>query len=224
MKLVSRFKDYYDPLRASDREPEPVYVRETKVFALQAMTEDQRFQADRLRLSMLPRLTWDDDCEPCVVAFCGRLFPLMILGRSVAYNQQQLVDAADKLAGFDDWTRTARGRVVRHTDAFAREWGYLPRRLDDDGPFVTFRAPVLFLRTSELVTNPVLRPLQFQSQVDAYTAWQELSMFLGNNMVSALAAPPRPITDEERAETKGFDRKTSFRNQKNRKKSDRGDW
>ena len=82
----------------------------------------------------------------------------------------------------------------------------------------------MWLRDAELVTNPILKALQFQTRVDVYTAWQELSMFLGNNIVNASTPPPRPISDDERAETKGFDKKTSFRNQKNRPKSHRGDW
>lgn len=90
MKIVSKFKDYYDSMRVQDLDKEPFYLRETKVFPLPAMNDAQRFQADR--------------------------------------------------------------------------------------------------------------------------------------MVSASTVPPRPISDVERAETKGFDKKTSFRNQKNRTKSERGDW
>src|ERR1043166_8216813 len=32
MKIVSKFKDYYDSMRAMDREPEPFYLRETRTL------------------------------------------------------------------------------------------------------------------------------------------------------------------------------------------------
>lgn len=217
MKIVSKFKDYYDSMRAQDLDKEPFYLRETKVFPLRAMNEAQRFEADRLMGSMMPRIY---GIERSVLGFCGRLFPLYIVGPDVCYDQPSLVAAAER-GGVDD---DGYGVNIAHAVAeLGPEWGYIRQRIDDT-PFMVFRAPVLWRREDELVTNPILKALHFQTRVDVYTAWQELSMFLGNNMVSASTVPPRPISDVERAETKGFDKKTSFRNQKNRTKSERGDW
>lgn len=219
MKIVSKFKDYYDSMRAQDLDKEPFYLRETKVFEMHAMTDDQRFEADRLTASFMPRIT---GLERGVLGFCGRLFPFYIVGRDVCYDQASLVAATEHSAFTDEWGYGVYG-VTRAVQELGPEWGYMRQRIDD-GPFIRFRAPVLWRRETELVTNPILKALYFQTQVDVYTAWQELSMFLGNNMVSASTVPPRPISDVERAEAKGFDKKTSFRNQKNRAKSERGDW
>lgn len=220
MKIVSKFKDYYDSMRAQDLDKEPFYLRETRVFELNAMDDDQRFEADRLNAALMPRI---NGIERGVLGFCGRLFPLYIVGPHVCYDQESLVEAAAHTAVRDDDFGYYALEITPIVAELGPEWGYMRRRIDD-GPFIRFRAPVVWRRETELVTNPILKALHFQTQVDVYSAWQELSMFLGNNMVSASTVPPRPISDAERAETKGFDKKTSFRNQKNRPKSHRGDW
>ena len=171
--------------------------------------------------TVLPRI-WG--VERGVLGFCGRLFPFYIVGPTVCYDHAHLVNALDVArATENDWADVPRRLVDRELADLERAWELVQRRIDDT-PFLTFRSPVLWRREDELVTNPILKALQFASQVDAYAAWQELSMFLGNNLVSSVGKAPRPISDELKAEAKGFDKKTSFRNQKNRKKSERGDW
>jgi len=66
----------------------------------------------------------------------------------------------------------------------------------------------------KIVVNPCLKDYRFQSLVDPFTAWQELSMFLGgvlqrpeNRMVA--------ISDEIRRDKKGFDDR-SFKNMQRR--------
>lgn len=61
-----------------------------------------------------------------------------------------------------------------------------------------------------LVTNPCLKDFNFQSQVDAVQVYQQISMFLTNDLVKE-KQPKIPVgTDVELAESKGFD-KWSFR-------------
>ena len=90
VKLISRFKDYYDSLRALDRDPDPVYVRETQTHALHSMAAARRFEADRLfsATTVMPRIY---GVERGVLGFCGRLFPFYIVGPSVCYTHARLV-------------------------------------------------------------------------------------------------------------------------------------
>lgn len=64
----------------------------------------------------------------------------------------------------------------------------------------------------KLVANPELKKLQFYRIVDAYTAFQELSMFISGIMGGSVP-PMIEISDKIRAEKHGFD-KWSFRKQK----------
>ncbi|MDP2344118.1 MAG: hypothetical protein Q8O67_24385 [Deltaproteobacteria bacterium] len=101
----------------------------------------------------------------------------------------------------------------------ARHVVELPVRL-----FVYFKAPALVFHPRCLVINPCLKDYNLVSQLPPHQAWQDLSMYLGNTLVDLCSTPPRPITDEQRAETHGFDRR-SFRTAKGgREKSNRGDW
>lgn len=70
-----------------------------------------------------------------------------------------------------------------------------------------------FVNSHVFILNPRLNQYNFQSQVEPYTAYQELSMYLGNNLVDTSEMDPRPITDKDRAETKGFN-EWSFRRHK----------
>lgn len=60
--------------------------------------------------------------------------------------------------------------------------------------------------------NPRLSQLDFQKAMDPYLAYQELSMYIGNNLAEQMD-PKTTLTDKERAETHGFD-KWSFRRHK----------
>lgn len=64
----------------------------------------------------------------------------------------------------------------------------------------------------KLVVNPELKKLQFYRIVDAYTAFQELSMFI-SGVMGGSAPPMIEISDKIRAEKHGFD-KWSFRRKK----------
>ncbi len=65
----------------------------------------------------------------------------------------------------------------------------------------------------KLTVNPRLNQYNFASVVDPYTAFQELSMFIGNNLVDTSTTQPRPISDKLKSETKGFN-EWSFRRHK----------
>ena len=58
---------------------------------------------------------------------------------------------------------------------------------------------------------------------DPFSAWQAFSVYLGNNLASAQAKAPRPMTDDVKSHAHGFARQ-SFRNPKGRPKGDRSDW
>ena len=82
-----------------------------------------------------------------------------------------------------------------------------------DELFREFEAPVIQVSRDHsgptIILNPPLKPLGFQAEVDTWATFQELDMFLGNNMARQVD-PPAPISDELKAHSKGFD-KHSFR-------------
>ncbi len=63
---------------------------------------------------------------------------------------------------------------------------------------------------NNVIINPNLSEMNFQSVMDPYTAYQELSTYLSNELANVTNSTPLPITDKLRAETKGFN-EWSFR-------------
>ncbi|HUV84907.1 MAG TPA: hypothetical protein VMV86_04310 [Methanosarcinales archaeon] len=90
---------------------------------------------------------------------------------------------------------------------------YIGKRVSDD-MFRAEKSPIImvdsFDRLNKAVTvNPRLQDYGFASVMDPVTAFQELSAFLGSNLVEQKDPNP-PMSDELKSEIHGFD-KWSFR-------------
>ena len=84
----------------------------------------------------------------------------------------------------------------------------------NDDVFRYFDAPIIVVFTSNgatrAVVNERLNKFSFARVVDPFTAFQELSMFIGNNLAHVNDPDDLVMTDVQRAASKGFD-KWSFR-------------
>lgn len=98
--------------------------------------------------------------------------------------------------GWLRWHETAKSKLLISDDIF---------RLAGT-PVVLFD-----MATGSFTLNPVLKEYDFAKVVDPYRAYQEIEMFLGNNMVSQFD-PSSGRTDNEIRDSKGMD-KWSFRKQ-----------
>lgn len=88
-----------------------------------------------------------------------------------------------------------------------------------DAPHIYFKTPVLSYGYSQedickidsrfIIRNPSLKDYSFYKKVDPFNAYQQLSMYVGNNLAQQMDPNP-PISDELRAHSHGFD-KWSFR-------------
>jgi hypothetical protein len=92
-----------------------------------------------------------------------------------------------------------------------------------DAAFIALGAPIVVVTDAEVTVNARLLDWGFGARRDPYAAWQEISVYLGNNLAQAAQRRPRPVTDELKAHAHGFDRQ-SFRNTKKRSKGNRIDW
>lgn len=100
-----------------------------------------------------------------------------------------------------EWFRVNRFNMVHeNTDIFA------------DNQCVSF-----VLSGRQLILEPRLADWRFQRRMDSFTAFQEISMFISGVLGSPDRCAPEPITDELRAHTKGFD-KRSFRKDPTKRK------
>jgi hypothetical protein len=236
VRVISRFSDYYDGLRVLDEDPEPLYLRETR--EVRYAEELARAAARDRSLDPLwterttPPHSPIEDMERFVVGFCGQVHSGYRWGGRVFWELEPLIEAARaklprrEVARLLDPQRPRSGHLSPSRELTRGTWDFFvehrPAQISD-APFLALRAPVVVLTDDRYLVNPQLSAWGFAARVDPYTCWQELSMFLGNNLAVGSEPAPRPIDDTLRAHTHGFD-KQSFRNTKNRPKGNRSDW
>lgn len=238
MRIVSRFKDFYDGVGALDREATPLYVRDTRRIEFATLSITQR-------VALMAQLgpLWSADVVPpdpqpvptaerVVVGFCGQVFCGYLAFGEMCWSLADVEAAVVRhlpsrpqhepvIAAL----RTTR-RSPYYSPLNATTWtDHVERRPQHvaPDPFLAFRAPIVVVTDTAVIVNAPLRAYNFASRLDPYTAWQELSLYLGNTLLLDAPPPPRPIDDTLRAHTHGFD-KSSFRNTKQRTKGNRVDW
>jgi len=70
---------------------------------------------------------------------------------------------------------------------------------------------------AEIVVDPPLVDYGFPKLVDPFTAWQELSMYIGNNLAQERQGND-DISDDDMASMKGFGHKYAFRREPRKKR------
>ncbi len=231
MRIISKFHDYYDSVLKFGADNRVVYVREAAEVDLRnGLPEDLSFMEPSLHARDL-RTQHDASLllQPFIIAFCGRVYPGVRLispgkpGKAPAFDESYY-DAASYTARLTELgLKINPGRRSRWSLSCAS-----PLKLCDIKDFyktpaapafdalVSRRTPVLVgvatLRSPvslELHQDCALKPFRFYQVFNAYSAFQELDMFLGG--VLAQNEDPMPVLDDRaKVQRKGFDQ-YSFR-------------
>jgi hypothetical protein len=224
MRIKSTFHDYYDSVQSMGQDHSLLYLRMPKEV--------------ELKESPFPFIKhlrhWggiDIVAARYVIGFCGKIYPVLEMQHPSKSEIENVfcfnVAQVDKYleANFKPdsvkryragkrwydpyWTYTRRGSV----ESFFAEC--LATQEKYSQLFTVNCCPVWIYKfrhgTSIMTYNGRLRDVEFYRMFDTYSAYQEISMYLGN-----LAAPEKPlpkIDDKTMAEIKGFD-KFSFRKDK----------
>jgi hypothetical protein len=223
MRIISKFRDYYDAALSQGLDEKLLFRRSTALKPF-----DPGYDV-RHCFNRIADRNYEYLVELCVVGFCGAFYPHVLF----RYQKEVLVrnpSAFDTLlAGYlkdwNPWTgyerrrqawfqKTAReiydehmGRDFRKFEALFMKHGvpYFQLRYARQGDEVA-HGPVI-----ELL--PVLSDLHFEKVVDPYTAFQEISMYVGGVLGNTEDRIPK-VSDEERYAGHGFDAELSFRKQR----------
>lgn len=224
MRIVDKRRDYYDIGMGLgyDAEDSIVYVRTPKEIEHEGWRSRSR--------SLWAHI---------FVGFCGKIYPGFVIHadhhekpvKGICYS----LDDIDKFvrthmpeAEQEIYFSTERNRSRRYSWFYQKHGYYVSywgRRGFEDSIekmktyefkhykklFSEHNCPIFVVDEDEHKTyiNPLLRPWEFYKVVDPYTAWQEVSMYVGG----VLLAPVNPvpdIPDDTMRDIKGFD-KWSFR-------------
>lgn len=226
MRIISKFKDYYDSASGHGVDMTVVYTRVTeeleKTWSRSALDEATKTNAliDSVRVDNSPSQTF----TPIVVGFCGKMYyglmyyvdpkgkdpELPVYSRipsldglrlEYAWKASDLSDEVlDKQRGYRHW----KSRTIR-------EWFTAnPSGVDNLDWFLDNKIVCCYKVDKKLVINPKLQDIKFQRVFDSFSAYQEIAMFVSGVMCDVSKREPEPITDVMRAATKGFDQH-SFR-------------
>jgi hypothetical protein len=234
VRIVGKNRDYYDSALAHGADMSLVYERVTRKadgcdddlgsdFGFKDAPIGQSFYDERLR-----RYQGNDRFMPCLLLFCGKAHPFFehdyyrTGGNS---GTDHLWDAGSVHASVGTVLtgrplrryREGTGFGIRHFDR-KRVDAWFAGRLPDAriaeihhrhrSPVVLYRA-IGNEREVETVVDPILTRIGFQRTVDAFSAFQEIAMYLGGVLrgnENAMAT----ISDEDKLGKHGMD-EWSFR-------------
>lgn len=207
MKIISKFKDYYDGVSYHPYDDSLIYVRETKV-----LKESEQFYFDSVRSDILKWGYFKVD-------FCGKVYVgVQFSTGEFCYSlkecdgvvENSALHKKDKERYFDKNRNFHRYNIKRNLNA-----AYSPKTdllIENKSPCISTH--INFNNNTRItLLNPCLKNVAFYRVFDSYQTYQEISMFLGN-----IAQPLKPIPkldDKTMLEIKGFD-KYSFRKEKSK--------
>lgn len=226
MRIISPFHDYYDSAMAFGQDLGVVYARKedpvqyassNKVPADLAFMLPCRPDVEH-RLSFATAY-WDSTggLFPLTVAFCGRLYRGVRVvttdgEQQVFYDKPSLVNYLEQgkhaklLACLEP---EARRRPSWYKKMGAAEFFSKQGDASNSAYFLENRLPVLAWTPgipgrASLARNIKLADFQFYRVFDAYTAYQELDMFI-SGVLAPESRPMSKISDKVKAQQHGFD-------------------
>lgn len=232
MRIISSFKDYYDSCLAYGADTKLVYVRNTEE---RYYNKTDLGPLSRIldMVQIMPAIEGDINLSRGVIVFCGRAYPFWDYEGTSYYSFDKLYKAISNLAA----VRGEHNATLSHRNTLSKlnnpvKYGAAAYNLSratakrfflnvdlnvSDDSLIFVKAPVFLIEPFSahrnwcgyITINPSLRRYNFASEVDPYTAFQEISMYMGNNLATQMD-PNINISDKLKSESKGFD-KWSFR-------------
>ena len=224
MRIISKFKDYYDGVQSYGSDPNLVFKRQTiqKEYDLRFIPESLTHTLDRVH-KRNDSPYYMSDYYSLYLFFCGKLYTafdtsLYCKASGGEFKFPFKLPYEQKLEEIRESKKKIQRLVYRYISA-----GYVKDLYEADGMEVDsdlFRyigSPIFLLRgedlhrahrnhrtTSVMVTiEPNLSDLGLQARVDPYMAYQSLSQYLGGVLVDV--EEPHIASDKELLHARGFD-------------------
>lgn len=221
MRIISKYHDYYDTVRAYGTDNTIRYIRKEEV--LTKKHPDYKLIYKTLKIDNLYYINAHTEyiLDYYIVSFCGKVIPIVefYLGgkRHICYNiksADEVVKQYGKKEQQELWEpkrrklrRSLRSKVIdlfKHISSNTEE---LHHHLK--APVFMYGRHYNYEYDGCIVINPKLSKLEFYKYMDAYTAYQELAQYVGG-ILSNTSQPPDKISDEDKKAMHGFD-KWSFK-------------
>jgi len=244
MKIISKFHDFYDSGIGFGIDPDIVYVRnkeevDGKIFSFSERSLFGIFDAIRIHEPQSPKI----NVTKKIVGFCGKIYPLLIISvagkKGYCYNIEQadkFFKDTHKEKVLKEYFKKSKGTPWSSRNRFYPQRKTLVSFFDHynneqnnyEDAFIKNNCPVIvenFYYDDSSVTHTInanLKDLMFFKVFDTYSAWQEVSMYVGSTLgmtaergkITYKGEPmSMEVSDKDLLIAKGFD-KFSFRKEK----------
>lgn len=236
MRIISRFKDYYDSVSHQYLDREIIYVRDSSILEIdrKEVPEVDKFSFSVSWAEAKYYFTME------IIGFCGKLYPVVTIETEdlrLDFSKMGQPHKKTKIGFYDiESIRTfvQENKIpIKEGNKYKYRWFYsYGDTLEDldhflkstkdfnkiEGFFRKYNVPVFVIRENpeqvrsikrDLILNPMLRSYSFAKIMHPYSAHQELYQFVD----SYLRKPDRemlPVSDLHKIAKHGFD-KHSFR-------------
>lgn len=205
MRIISSFRDYYD-IATQDNSGEIIYVREER-------TIDKK-EIPKTLISLAEKIPVINGISRGIIGFCGELYPFFA-GRSGGEPLDPYVylfDFASISKILAQAIKDRRWWSFPGTEFSKKTWNeclHIMHRAGGSYFFLQLDTPVFRLDynlhdSSTLTINPRLNKIGFQRVKNPYDAYQEIEMYLSNDLAKQKDNIPT-IPDELKAQAHGFD-------------------
>jgi len=239
VRVYSKFHDYYDPVQSRQYDErgekwirDSFHVERSDVQKVLAML---RIECESLHQVFKPRDAvvlkngynlsrirgLEHSCLACLVCVAGKVYP-MIETHFKHYRGGEWHSWVNQHYTFDEFHA---GSIYMGEDCkfygkpIYPQWFFsINREAPTSKPWELLNTPVFIIRPMagdwrskeySIEGNPELKPLGFIRVLDPYTIWQEIDMFINNQLVHE--ADPSTVPDKYRWSQYGFDERWSFR-------------
>lgn len=224
MKIFSKFRDFYDTASSHGIDKEIVYVREQDVIRIPRVEEmpyayDFSSRAPHNGEMLYVRVSVDF----ILVGFCGTIFPgahievkiddMNLTENYYCYSHESLIKFCAKLGHVLEehrWSWNSRMSSKEFFSSPHANW---------HSQFHLHKTPIFIVRRDDdskakrnhqILVNPMLKNFNFQTVKDAYSAFQEIQMYV-SGVLGASSKPMLKLSDKELAKKRGHDGVYSFR-------------
>ena len=230
MRIISKFRDYYDSAQGYGLDPNLIYHRinsRVDTIDIKALEKykhqlhEEFYTANKL---FKGENTSSISTERCLICFCGFLYPVVVtkrcinsgeIGRRIdkkyAYSEEDAIKDLSKI-GYKEakkrsrfhksyWYWYDRGEGM---EFFERKESEELMQFSIENKYLSFVLEEGEKNEMKMTLNPCLKNYGFQKIFDSYAAFQEISMFLGG-VLGSEAAPMVQIEDKYIQEGHGFD-------------------
>jgi hypothetical protein len=238
MRIIANKHDYYDPIQKQGQDRTIIYNRKESEIVYHK-DPGQKWKDNYPFAKLYSSFAWGSHrnlyVEEFTIGFVGKIYPLIALGyRSggplttisrikLCYQLSEIDEyvkenlPAKDVDKFNDkkynpiWSNGSRDIFVKFF-----EW-HRQNHNKFDQYFVDNKSPIFVGMTSDhervVKFNCLLKDFQFYRVFDAYSAFQEIQMWMSNQAVPLKPIPK--ISDKDMVTAKGFD-KYSFRKDKSK--------